>query len=430
MMSRWLHAIATAGLWIALSLGVWSVVAYRLAVQISNDVPSFEARREAASVSLEAVGPIVIPDRLGRGETLSSVLGRNGFTAREIHDIAGALSAIMDVRHLRAGDEIEIHYDGSSAADAIVLNRRDLRRVEVTRSEQGWQSQSEEIELTRRTVALHGVLQGNLFSSISRLGEGAPLTVSFANVFAWDFDFYTQSREGDRFSLIVEKLYRDEEFVGYGELLAAQYVSYLTGQRVFSAFLYEDPTGNRDYYDSKGKSMRKAFLRAPLDFERISSGFSYSRLHPVHNRRMPHLGVDYAARTGTPVYSVAAGVVTGRAFTRGGGNTVTIRHAMGYTTKYLHLSRFADGLRVGQRVEQKEVIGYVGMTGTATGPHLDFRLIHHGKPVNPVTQIFPPGPPVPEEYFSDFQSRRATLATRLEPVREERRTILAADDDS
>ena len=305
----------------------------------------------------------------------------------------------------------------------------DLRRVELTRSELGWQSLSEEIELTRRTVSLSGALEGNLFASMNRLGEGAPLTVAFANVFAWDFDFYTQSREGDRFSLVVDKLYREGEFVGYGDLLAARYISYLSrqaGERVFSAFLYEDPSGTRDYYNPEGKSMRKAFLRAPVDFERISSRFSYSRLHPIHNRRMPHLGVDYAARTGTPVYSVAAGVVTARAFTKGGGNTVTVRHAMGYTTKYLHLSRFAKGLGVGRRVEQKEVIGYVGMTGAATGPHLDFRLIHHGKAVNPVTQIFPPGPPVADEFFSDFEERRARLAKQLDSRRRE--VTVPADD--
>ena len=437
-MSRRVRAFATAVIWMVLSVAVWVVLAYWLGVGIVGELPAVEppsARVPPAPIAQEGLPrseTVAIPDRLGRGETLSSVLSRNGFTAAEIHDIARALSAIMDVRHLRAGDELEILYDGDGGEPTTIrlnrINRGDLRRVELTRSELGWQSLSEEIELTRRTVSLSGTLEGNLFASMSRLGEGALLTVAFANIFAWDFDFYTQSREGDRFSLVVEKLYREGEFVGYGDLFAARYVSYLSskarqarqaGARVFSAFLYEDPSGTRDYYDSEGKSMRKAFLRAPLDFERISSGFSYSRLHPIHNRRLPHLGVDYAARTGTPVYSVAAGVVTGRAFTEGGGNTVTVRHAMGYTTKYLHLSRFAKGLVVGRRVEQKEVIGYVGMTGSATGPHLDFRLIHHGKAVNPVTQIFPPGPPVADEYFSDFEERRARLAKQLDSRRRE-----------
>ncbi len=426
-MSQPFRAFATAGVWIALSVAVWAVLAYWLGVRIVGELPAVDPPSESerapvAPFVLTRSETVAIPDRIGRGETLSSVLSRNGFTAAEIHGIARALSAIMDVRHLQAGDELEIVYDGGGEPTTIRLNRLtrgDLRRVELTRSELGWQSLSDEIELTRRTVSLSGALVGTLFVSMNRLGEGAPLTIAFANVFAWDFDFHTQSREGDRFSLVVEKLYHEGEFVGYGDLRAARYISYFSGERVFSAFLYEDPSGTRDYYNPEGKSMRKAFLRAPVDFERISSGFSYSRLHPIHNRRMPHLGVDYAARTGTPVYSVAAGVVTGRAFTKGGGNTVTVRHAMGYTTKYLHLSRFAKGLGVGRRVEQKEVIGYVGMTGAATGPHLDFRLIHHGKAVNPVTQIFPPGPPVADEYFSDFEERRARLARQLDSRRRE-----------
>jgi murein DD-endopeptidase MepM/ murein hydrolase activator NlpD len=251
-----------------------------------------------------------------------------------------------------------------------------------------------------------------------RLGETAALTIAFANVLAWDIDFSTQSRRGDRFDLVVDKLYRDGELVGYGDLRAVRYVSRLGGERVFAAFLFEDGAGHRDYYDASGKSMRKAFLRAPVDFDRISSGFSYNRLHPIHKRRMPHLGVDYVAAAGTPVYSVASGVVTDRGLRGGGGNQVTIEHAMGYTTKYLHLSRFAKGLSPGQRVAQKEVIGYVGSTGAATGAHLDFRLYRHGKPVNPLTQIFPPGPPVAEEYREQFELVMRTLSRQLDLGRE------------
>jgi len=413
--------------WAVASLFVWATASSWLAYRVTADLPPVDSPfaepvRDASAPSRDA-----IPDRIGRGDTLSDVLGRNGFTPAEVHDAALALSAIMDVRRLRAGNEIEIRYDETGKAISIGLDRHDLRRIELTRTDLGWQSESEEIELTRRVVSLSGTLEGNLFSSMSRLGEGAPLTIAFARVFAWDFDFYTQSREGDRFSLVVEKLYLDDEFRGYGELRAASYESKLSSGRVLNAFLYEDPNGNRDYYDRDGKSTRKAFLRAPLEFERISSGFSRSRLHPIHKRRMPHLGVDYAARTGTPVYSVAAGVVTGRAFGKANGNMVTVKHAMGYTTKYLHLSKYASGLAVGQRVEQKQLVGYVGMTGSATGPHLDFRLIRHGKAVNPVTQIFPPGPPVAEEYFPAFEKRREILAQQLRaPVKTGR--SVAVDD--
>jgi murein DD-endopeptidase MepM/ murein hydrolase activator NlpD len=421
--------VVLLGSWVAATLVVWAGASWLFGFSRLTPLPEVVFSASTA-VDEIAASPeersLLIPDRFGSGDTLSSVLGRNGFDGLEVHEIGRALSAVMDVRHLREGDEVEIRYDGGSPA-SVVVHHADLERVLLLRSDLGWQSERSAVDLERRTVAVSGILEANLFLSMAALGEEAPLTVEFANVFSWDFDFHTQSREGDRFSVVVEKLYREGEFVGYGDLKAARYVSSLAGAgpaHVFSAFLYDDPAGHRDYYDSDGKSLKKAFLRAPLDFDRISSGFSYSRLHPVHRRRMPHLGVDYAARKGTPVYSVAAGVVTDRGWRGGGGNTVTVQHAMGYTSKYLHLSRFAKGLTVGTRVAQKEVIGYVGATGTATGAHLDFRLLRHGKAVNPLTQIFPPGPPVPPEYRADFESRRAELEMLLGAV-----TITTTPDD-
>jgi murein DD-endopeptidase MepM/ murein hydrolase activator NlpD len=402
--------------WTAASLLVWGGVSWLFGFSRLTPLPEFTSA-VAAAPDLEAPSEpkeagLVLPDRFGPGDTLSSVLARNGFNGLEVHEIGLALSAVMDVRHLRQGDEVEIRFDDGGPT-SVLLHHGDLERVLLVRSDLGWQSDRSAVELERRTVAVSGSLEENLFLSMAALGEEAPLTVAFANVFSWDFDFHTQSRDGDRFGVIVEKLYREGEFVGYGDVKAARYVSSLDGARVFSAFLYDDPTGRRDYYDTEGKSLKKAFLRAPLDFDRISSGFSYSRFHPVHKRRMPHLGVDYAARKGTPVYSVASGVVIDRGWRGGGGNTVTVQHAMGYTSKYLHLSRFAKGLTVGTRVAQKEVIGYVGATGTVTAAHLDFRLLRHGKPVNPLTQIFPPGPPVPPEFRADFDEKRAELEMLL-----------------
>jgi murein DD-endopeptidase MepM/ murein hydrolase activator NlpD len=395
-------------------------MAFELYLAALPPLPEFAPAAAAtpASIAPEREEDLMIPDRFDRGDTLSSVLARNGFDGVEIHEMGRALAAVMNVRHLRQGDELEIRFQEGAVA-SVLLQCGDLTRVLLVRSDAGWQSERTAVDVERRTVALSGLLEGNLFFSMAKLGESPPLTVAFASVFSWDFDFHTQSRRGDRFSLIVEKLYREGEFVGYGDLEAARYLSRGDGpgdEHAFSAFLYQDPNGRRDYYDAEGKSLRKAFLRAPVAFERISSGFSYNRLHPIHGRRMPHLGVDYAARTGTPVYAVAAGVVVDRGYRGGGGNTVTVRHQMGYTSKYLHLSRFAKGLRAGRRVEQKEVIGYVGSTGTATGAHLDFRLLRHGKPVNPLTQIFPPGPPVPAEFRADFDSRKAVLEERLRSI--------------
>ncbi len=422
------RAMKTTASWLLLSLAVWGAVLWLFGFSRLGPLPEVVSAVAAASDVIEAPldeSLLTIPDRFGSGDTLSSVLSRNGFDALEVHEMGRALAAVMDVRRLHRGDEVEIRF-GSEGADSVVVHHGELERVFLLRSDLGWHSERTAVDLERREFALSGTLEDNLFLSVARLGEEASLTVFFANVFSWDFDFHTQSREGDRFTLIVDKLYREGEFVGYGDLKAARYVSNLDGERVFSAFLYHDPTGRRDYYDADGKSLKKAFLRAPVEFDRISSGFSYSRLHPVHRRRMPHLGVDYAARKGTPVYSVASGVVTDRGFRGGGGNTVTVQHQMGYTSKYLHLSRFAKGVAVGTRVAQKEVIGYVGDTGTATALHLDFRLLRNGKPVNPLTQIFPPGPPVPVEFRAEFDARKTALEMRLVMV--ERRVGLTATD--
>ncbi len=415
MSSSFSRAVKPIGSWLLASLVAWGGALWLFGFSHLGPLPEVASTAAAAPDLSDTRLPedaLTLPDRFRRGDTLSSVLTRNGFDGLEIHEMGRALSAVMDVRRLREGDEVEFHFGGGGIA-SVLVHHGDRERVLLVRSDLGWQSERTAVDLEKRVVSVAGVLEGNLFLSVARLGEGAPLTVAFANVFSWDFDFHTQSREGDRFSLVVEKLFREGEFVGYGELHAARYVSRHGGERVFSAFLYHDPTGRRDYYDHDGKSLKKAFLRAPVDFDRISSGFSYNRLHPIHRRRMPHLGVDYAARKGTPVYSVAAGVVVDRGFRGGGGNTVTVRHAMGYTSKYLHLSKFAKGLTVGSPVAQKEVIGYVGDTGTATAAHLDFRLLRHGKPVNPLTQIFPPGPPVPAEFRADFDKRKATLEARL-----------------
>ncbi len=421
-------ALKPVGSWILASVVAWTGLLWLFGVSRLGPLPEVAATVAAAPEVREAraaENALTIPDRFDRGDTFSSVLSRNGFDALEVHDMGRALSAVMDVRRLREGDEVEIQFGGAGAA-SVLVHHGDLERVLLLRSDAGWQSERTAVDIERRTVAVSGELEDNLFLSMAQLGEEALLTVAFANVFSWDFDFHTQSRQGDRFSLVVEKLYREGEFVGYGDLHAARYVSSLGGERVFSAFLYDDPTGRRDYYDSDGKSLRKAFLRAPVEFDRISSGFSHSRLHPVHHRRMPHLGVDYAARKGTPVYSVAAGVVVDRGWRGGGGNTVTVQHAMGYRSKYLHLSKFAKGLTVGTRVAQKEVIGYVGDTGTVTAAHLDFRLLRHGKPVNPLRQIFPPGPPVPEEFRADFDKKKVVLEAKLDFL--ERKPMVTTDD--
>ena len=400
------------GSWIGLSAVAWFLAFLQVAILIVPEVSQLVSNQVPEQTS-PASSNVVFPDRVGRGETLSRVLLRNGFSVTEVFEVAHSLSGVLNLRHLRVGDEIDVVYGLDGEAERIRIERGPLAVVEVVNRKGDWLARKRARDVEKRDVAMSGTLRDNLFASMSRLGESAPLVVAFANIFAWDFDFYSESREEDSFALLVEKLYHGGSFVGYGELKAVRYEG---SRRIFSAYLYEDPEGNKDYYDPNGNSMRKSFLRAPLEFVRISSRFSHSRLHPVHKRRMPHLGVDYAARTGTPVFSVAKGVVVERGQRGASGNLASVRHANGYVSKYLHLSSFARGLHPGQLVEQKQVIGYVGMTGTVTAPHLDFRLYLHGKPVNPLTQIFPPGPPVAEPYRTEFDQVKHVLSDRLDAV--------------
>jgi len=416
-------SFASLGLY---GVGVFAVMAWQQVALPGVPSPPPPVEPESRTIQPVETPWLVFPDRIGRGETLAALLQRNGFSPYQVHQVSEALSPHLNLRHLRPGDEVEIRYAGAGEVEAIRVNRGLLETYEVRPEGDGWAAGQLSIVIEHREVARHGTLQGSLFASMESLGESAALVVTFAEVFAWDFDFYTQSRQRDRFSVLVEKLYRDDGFVGYGDLLAARYVS---GDTTLAAFLFDDPSGHKGYYDAEGKSMRKAFLKTPLRFERISSRFSYSRLHPVLGTHRPHLGVDYAAPTGTPVHSVAAGTVVGISTQGGSGRMVSIRHAMGYESKYLHLSRFAQGLRVGNRVEQKQVVGYVGSTGLATGPHLDFRLVRYGKPVNPLTQIFPPGPPVAEEYMEAFRRRVGELAIRLDPAAEAPRLANAATQE-
>jgi murein DD-endopeptidase MepM/ murein hydrolase activator NlpD len=243
------------------------------------------------------------------------------------------------------------------------------------------------------------------------LGERAELVQAFADIFAYEVDFSTQTRPGDEFRLVFEKFYDQNGFVEYGNILAAQY---RTDERDHTAIRFEDEHGERaGYYTPDGRSVRRSFLRAPVNYTRISSGYSLSRLHPIFKRRRPHEGIDYAAPSGTPVWSVGDGVVVFQGWSGGFGRLLKIRHANGFVSYYGHLSRFANQTRVGTRVKQKQVIGYVGATGWATGPHLDFRLQRNGRFVNPLQTKFPHGEPIGVEDRERFESIRDGLLAEL-----------------
>ena len=241
----------------------------------------------------------------------------------------------------------------------------------------------------------------SLWVDMREAGVSPELIISLSDIYAWTVDFFGLQK-GDRFRVLYEEKLCEGEVVAVDTV---RYAIFTQGGQDFPSIMYDQKDGGNIYWNEKGESMRKAFLKAPLKFSRISSGFSYARKHPVTRRVQPHTGVDYAAPKGTPVMTIGDGVITSMKYEGAGGNTIRIRHNSVYSTAYLHLSGYAKGLKTGQRVRQGQVIGYVGSTGRSTGPHLDFRVWKNGSPINPLKMQSPPAEPVKEENKPSFEKQ-------------------------
>lgn len=362
----------------------------------------------------EPFGLFEAPDRLVFGDTLSRVLTRNGFSSREAHEVGEAVSEVHDVKDLHPGQILWIERDRRGHPAGVRLTLADLTQVSVVRALDGWNATSRGVETEFRREVVRGEVESSLYQGVISTGATPDLAVMIARALEFDFDFHRQTRRGDAFGAVVETRYRpDGQRHDYGALHAVRYVN---GDRTIYAIRFEFPDGRSGYYDYDGRSSRRAFLSSPLEYGRVTSGFSHRRLHPVHRVYRPHYGVDYGAPIGTPVMATANGVVTDAGRRGPNGNMVTLRHASGYETKYLHLSRIL--VRTGQRVEQRDIVGNVGQTGTSTGPHLDYRLYRHGKPLNPSVHVTPPGPPIPDDYRAAFVARRDELVAALDGRRQ------------
>jgi murein DD-endopeptidase MepM/ murein hydrolase activator NlpD len=276
---------------------------------------------------------------------------------------------------------------------------------EIEKDSEGYIAQRKKIALETRLAKVVGEIHSSLFEAMDAVGEQDPLTIAFAEILAWEIDFYKDVREGDRFKVVVEKIYKEDQFIQYGAIHALEYQR---GEKIIRGIRYKE-----GYYNEKGISLRKAFLKVPLRFNRISSKFSQARKHPILGGLRPHLGVDYAAPPGTPIWAVADGTVTSCGWNGGFGNQVIIRHMNGYITYYGHLSGFGPGIRSGIRVRQKQVIGYVGSTGLSTGPHLDYRLAKDSQFRNPLRETFPIGLPIGKGEMETFQQRRDEMLVWL-----------------
>jgi murein DD-endopeptidase MepM/ murein hydrolase activator NlpD len=378
-------------------------------------VPTREPAPRVVTETAPAPAPAPAPPEpveitLKRGETLETALRRGGIERAEAAAVVVGLRGNVNMRRLAPGERLTVKPGPPGTAPEITWTRSPAERYEIRSTDGRWAVEAVRPDVDTRVVAVAGEVRDSLFASMERLGETANLTARLVSLFEWDFDFAADSLPGDRFRFLVEKRYVGDELLGYGDILVAQYAT--AGRPVLTSVAFQEAGGRSDYYDASGRSVRKMFLRAPLDFTRITSGFSHARHHPILGGLRPHLAVDYGAPVGTPVRAVADGVVTMAGWDGGFGLSISLRHARGYETMYNHLSRM--DVKRGERVRQRQIIGRVGTTGLSTGPHLDYRVRKAGVFVNPLGEKFIPGAPVPTHRRDAFTVHVKALLERLD----------------
>lgn len=341
----------------------------------------------------------MVPSRL----PFTAILQKVGIDSAKAAQIATSARSVFDLRHVRAGNELKIGRSLLGELRAIRYRIDADRELLISPKGDDFKSEIRTIPSQTETAGVTGEIHDSLFDAVTDAGEKPELAMRLADIFGWDLDFYTDPRTGDTFRVVVEKkILANGEFGGYGRILAAEYDN---DGHEYSAVLFHDPAGNPAYYTPDGKSMKKAFLHSPLKFAaRITSHFSLSRYHPILKIYRPHLGTDYAAPTGTAVQSVGDGRVAFAGRKGEDGNMVEVQHANGYATYYMHLSRIL--VHNGEHVQQGDRIGLVGMTGLATGPHLDFRIRRNGQFVNFERLPLPPSQPVAKADWDEFAAAR------------------------
>jgi murein DD-endopeptidase MepM/ murein hydrolase activator NlpD len=361
---------------------------------------------------------VVIPARLPFQSFLLGV----GFTADDAARLVASAQSVFDLRHLRAGNRFVV---GRSTLGDLreVSYRIDADRVlRIQPQGNDFHSEVQTIPSETEEVGVTGEVNGSLFGAVLDAGEKPELAMRLAEIFGWDLDFYTDPRPGDTFRVVVEKkTLASGELASYGRILAAEYVN---GRHPYRAVLFHGPNGVPAYYTPDGKSMKKAFLHSPLKFAAvITSHFSEHRYHPILKEYRPHLGIDYAAPTGTPVQTIGDGRVIFAGRKGGAGNLIEIQHNNGYTTYYMHLSRVL--VHSGERVEQGQRIGLVGMTGLATGPHLDFRIQRGKEFLNFERLPLPPSDPVSKRDWNEFVAMRDHAMALMPPLPSEQTAAVA-----
>ncbi len=375
----------------------------------------------AAAPAVSTLEPVTVAERIvvegvvRRGESLAAALRRAGAARTSIDTATRELARVFDVRTVRPGQRFRLDGDELGRVFDFRFRPSSSESLRVLPSSEGYRVSREQSEKQVRVAKLAGTVTQSVYKTVVDLGESPQLAVDFTEIFAWDIDFARAVQPGDEIRILYERLYQvdadgSEQYLGSGRILAAHFQAAVGDH---TAVYFEREPGKGDYYAPDGSAVQRSLLQAPLRYSRISSSFSGARRHPILKITRPHHGIDYAAPQGTPVWAVGNGEVIYRGWAGGYGNLVKIRHEGGYVSYYAHLSRFAKGLRVGQRVSQKQVIGLVGSTGLATGPHICFRITKDGKYVDPARVSRPTANPIPGRLRGSFYGTRDQLLAQL-----------------
>lgn len=349
---------------------------------------------------------IVIKGTVKQGQTLGEILYENHINHPEIAEIVSKSKGIFDVRRVNTGKEYTVICVDDSTEKACYFiyqeNPTDFVVMDLTDGIDVYRGKK---EVTTKLKVSYGEISSSLSESVDELGISPRVSIKLSEIYAWTIDFF-KIQKGDAFKVYYENKYIDDEYIGIGRILASEFKH---KNQKFYAFYHEDSKNFGEHFDEKGRTLRKSFLKAPLDFYRISSRYSTNRKHPVTGRWKGHFGTDYAAPKGTPIMTTANGTVVAASYTKNNGNFVKVRHNGTYTTQYLHMSKIKPGIRKGVYVKQGETIGYVGSTGLATGPHVCYRFWKNGKQVDPYKQDLPPGDPIKKENEADYMIVKDSL---------------------